>query len=142
MVRNVPICFLTFSLFLFAAGCALSGGDHDEQSKPAVVTVGAAEAGDTVTLAAGDRLVVSLPANPGTGYTWELQPAPDENILKIAGEPKFLAQEPNRVGATGLLSFTFDTLQAGETELTLVYHRAWETGVPPLETYDLTVVVK
>ncbi len=142
MVRKVPICFLTFSLLLLCSACAQPGGAGSDPSEPAVVTIGEEEAGKTITLAAGDRLVISLPANPGTGYTWEMQPAPDESILKLVDEPQFRAQDPNKVGAPGLLSFTYDALSPGETSLTLVYHRAWETGVPPLETYDLTVVVK
>jgi len=139
MVRKVPIRFLTFSLLLLLGACARPGGD---QNKPTVLTIGEEEAGKTVTLAAGDQLVVSLPANPGTGYSWEMQPAPDENILTLVDEPQFSAQDTNRVGAPGLLRFTFDARNPGETTLTLVYHRGWETGVPPLETYAVKVVVE
>lgn len=139
MVRQVPICFLTFSLLLLLGACAQLSGDQNE---PAVLAIGEDEAGKTVTLAAGDRLVVSLPANPGTGYSWEIQPAPDETILKLVDEPQFSAQDTNKVGAPGLLSFSFDALSPGETSLNLVYHRAWETGVPPLETYEVTVVIE
>jgi inhibitor of cysteine peptidase len=142
MVQKFPIWFLTVSLIVLISACAASDGAGSDPAEPAVVAIGEAEAGTTVNLAAGDQLVVSLPANPGTGYTWELQPAPDEAILKLAAEPQFAAQDTNQVGAPGLLTFTFDAISAGETMLSLVYHRTWETGVAPLETYEVMVRVK
>ena len=38
--------------------------------------LGLEDAGRTVAVAAGDRLVLSLPETAGTGYTWEVEALP------------------------------------------------------------------
>lgn len=111
------------------------------QNKAAVITLNQSDAGKTVELNPGDRLVISLPGNPTTGFNWESQPAPDSSVLKQVGEAEFKA-DSNRVGSGGTVTLTFDAAAPGQVALTLVYHRAWETGVPPVEIYQVQVVVK
>ncbi len=40
------------------------------------------------------------------------------------------------------MTLTFKALQAGTATLTLVYHRPWETGVEPIDTFTVTVTVR
>ncbi len=40
------------------------------------VRLGPEDAGRTVTVAAGDHLVLAVPENPGTGYTWQMEELP------------------------------------------------------------------
>ena len=36
----------------------------------------------------------------------------------------------------------FEAVEAGQMDLRLVYHRPWETGVEPLETFTVQVTVQ
>jgi predicted secreted protein len=38
--------------------------------------------------------------------------------------------------------FRFEAVEAGETLIELVYHRPWEEGVEPLETFSIQVIVR
>jgi inhibitor of cysteine peptidase len=100
-----------------------------------------ADNGSQVTVASGQKLVISLPGNPSTGYNWEVDQV-DESILQLAGEPVFESDKPGLPGAGGMLTLNFNALSAGTTTLILVYHRSWEVGIEPLDTFTVTVTVK
>jgi len=85
-------------------------------------------------------LEVSLTGNPSTGYMWEIN-ALETNVLQSLGDAEFIADNPNVVGGGGKIIRRFETVDIGQTLLRLWYHRAWETDVPPLETFEVTVVV-
>ncbi len=132
---------------LLAVACAIlsacgSSETRDGTTTPAEVNIGEGDAGETVQLAPGDALVLSLPANPGTGYTWEVQPPLDEEILKPDGEPQSIQQNSGKVGAPAMLVFHFTAIKTGQATLKLVYHRVWETNMPPANTYEVTVNVQ
>lgn len=134
------------ALLLGVAGAILSacagGQTPDRAGTPAEVNIGEAEAGETVQLAPGDTLVLSLPANPGTGYTWEIQPPLDAEVLKPEGEPRSVQQDSGKTGAPVSLVFRFTAGKTGEATLKLIYHRVWETNTPPANTYEVTVKVQ
>ncbi len=96
--------------------------------------------GQQVSVEKGGTLVITLPGNPTTGYSWEASGL-DETILKQAGEAKFKA-DSELLGAGGQVTLTFDAVSQGSTTLNLVYHRSWEKDVAPAETFTLTVEVK
>ena len=96
--------------------------------------------GNQITLQKGQTLTVKLEANPTTGYTWEMV-EPEGAILRQVGEPEFNA-DSDLLGAPGTLTLRFEAVQAGQIELRLVYHRPWETGVEPLETFTVQVTVQ
>lgn len=98
--------------------------------------------GRQIELAPNQMLVVTLPANPSTGYSWEIA-AIDPAIVQQAGEATFapVATDQARVGAGGTETFQFTTVGSGTTTLTLIYHRPWEKDVAPLHTYTLQLVV-
>ena len=89
----------------------------------------------------GQTLVVTLEGNPTTGYSWEMAEPLDEQVLRQVGEPEFKA-ESDLVGAAGVQILRFEAVNPGKTTLKLVYHRPWEEGVEPLETYSLQVVMR
>lgn len=109
--------------------------------KPGSVSVGEADAGKEITLKQGQSLVVSLPGNPSTGYSWEVQEV-DVALLEQVGEAEFASDDTALVGAGGKLTLTFKALSTGKTSLVLVYHRPWETDVEPLQTFSITVVIE
>lgn len=99
------------------------------------------DTGKTVTLKLGDTLWVQLEGNPSTGYNWE--PAnTDSKILTIVGEPEFIAQNKDLVGSGGTVSLRFKATAAGQEPLKLIYHRSWEKDVAPLQTFEVSIVVK
>lgn len=105
------------------------------------VSLNDAASGRSVELAVGQRLIITLPANPSTGYTWEVADGAAP-VLELVGEPEFTSDNPSLVGSGGTLRLEFRAAQAGTTTLVLVYHRPWETDVEPLDTFRLTVTVR
>lgn len=124
LLAIIPICVLL-------AACGTSS--------PRTVQVREQNSGDTVALRRGDQLVVALEGNPTTGYTWE-QIAGDATIVKLTGEPTF-KPDSQALGAGGLLTFQFVAAGAGQTTLTLIYHRSFEPNVAPLKTFTVNVGV-
>jgi len=96
--------------------------------------------GNQITLQKAQTLTVKLEANPTTGYTWEMV-EPEGAILRQVGEPEFNA-DSELLGAPGTLTLRFEAVEAGQMDLKLVYHRRWETGVEPLETFTVQVTVQ
>lgn len=99
-----------------------------------------ADAGKSIEVAKGDRLEITLDANPTTGYIWEVGSG-DENILEMEGGPDFKA-ESDAIGAGGAMTLRFRAVETGTTDLGLVYHRPWEEDQEPEETFTVTVTVK
>ncbi len=111
-------------------------------STPAAATrrLTESDAGGSIALRVGDKLEVVLSGNPTTGYQWEIG-AGDAAILRPSGEPLFVA-DSSAVGSGGKFTFSFEAVGAGQTGLKLIYHRPFEKGVPPLQTFQVTVTVK
>ena len=99
------------------------------------------DAGRSVDVKLGDTIMITLDANPTTGYTWEV--APDvRTSLRLAGQPTYTASQPVMTGSGGKMTFRFTAVTAGETSLKLIYHRPWEVDVAPAQIFTLQVNVK
>jgi len=112
-------------------------------SRAARVRLNEADSGRTLELHLADRLDVVLEGNPTTGYRWELVTV-DKSILKptgASGKPDY-KPDSSALGAGGKFTFTFEAATAGQTKLQLIYHRSFEKGVPPVKTFEATVVVR
>ena len=125
-------------IFIILAGllyaCAARG--PSEQSTRQLTEI---DNGRSIELRVGDILEVTLPANPTTGFQWEVSEV-DNAILRPIGEPKF---EPssNAVGSGGQVTFRFEAIGTGQTALKLIHHRAFEEDVPPIETFEVNITV-
>ncbi|MDD3365166.1 MAG: protease inhibitor I42 family protein [Syntrophomonas sp.] len=99
--------------------------------------------GQEYQLPVGQTLIISLSSNPTTGYTWNIKNAGDEKILSPIGNTYLGESNENqlRVGQGGQQYWRFKALQAGTTELQLVYARPWES-VQPARVFTLKVTVK
>ncbi len=95
--------------------------------------------GKTVSLKEGDTLTVKLASNPSTGYSWGLKSV-DAAVLDALGKPEY-KQERNIPGGGGIETWRFQAVAAGQTTLTLIYHRSWEKDSPPDRTFTLNVTV-
>jgi inhibitor of cysteine peptidase len=104
------------------------------------VKLDAGDNGSQVELKSDQTLVISLEGNPTTGYTWEVAEL-DEGVLKQVGETEFEA-ESDAVGSGGVQTLRFETVNSGQTDLELVYHRSWEEDEQPADTFSVQVVVR
>lgn len=126
----------------------LMGGlacESESVDKPAPVTVTDQNSGESIQLLLGQELMVRLPANPSTGYTW-LQMGDTPNVVLQVADPTFFEQDlsqgnppPVGAGGTEVSSFTADAI--GQQILKLEYKRPWETGVAPAKTVSYNVTV-
>jgi inhibitor of cysteine peptidase len=121
---------------LGGAVLAACGGDESGQ----VVRLAPEPNGSaSVTVGVGDTVVVSLEANPTTGYEWQFTAGDTFTIEKSEYVP-----DPNPdelVGKGGTQVVTLKVTEAGESDLTGTYGRSWETPAPGAGP-DVTVTIK
>jgi inhibitor of cysteine peptidase len=131
------------ALVMVAVIALLLAGINGARANGAAVQMTDENNGKTVTVKAGQAIVLRLSANPTTGYGWEVGPV-DASLLAQKGgkiyEPA--SQDKPVVGGGGLEIFEFTALQKGETTLKLVYHRAWEKDVPAARTFQVTIEIE
>jgi len=83
-----------------------------------------ADNGKKLQLQLHDHVVIKLPASPGTGYNWEVQP---NNHFNVSHQYKMQA-EPG-VGARGMDIFELDPQMQGQSgSVKFLYRRAWESN--------------
>jgi len=106
------------------------------------VELDADDNGKATELEVGQTLAITLDSNPTTGYSWEA--AGEHDALVQAGEPEYKQrnQDRNLVGSGGQETLRFEAKQAGQVRLELAYHRPWETGIKPAETFSVDVTIK
>jgi inhibitor of cysteine peptidase len=149
---------LTVGLLFAAAGLAASCSDAADDETPATPTQPAqptqpafpgevqitdSDDGATVQLADGGTLIVALPSNPTTGYSWSVSERSSPQ-LELQGEPRFVPAGSTTpvVGAGGTEVFTFEAVDTGTATLTLEYRRPFEPGAAPEDTYSVTVEIR
>jgi inhibitor of cysteine peptidase len=105
------------------------------------VNLTSADKDSQVDVSKGGTIVITLEGNPSTGFSWETQDL-DTSMFEQVGDPIFSSSNPDLIGSGGTVTLTFKTLQTGTATLNLVYHRSWETGVDPIDTFSVKVIVK
>lgn len=107
---------------------------------PGTVELGEKDDGRTVKVAPGKTtLVVMLPSNPSTGFSWLV--ASDAGLKQI-GEAEFKQEGPSGVvGAGGTETLRFEATEDAGGELTLQYARPWESRAPA-KTWSVTIEVQ
>ena len=159
-IRRKRLCilalFLTVLMVALAlSSSALSSSPPPEPPPPTEIRLGAEDHGRRVQLREGEALVISLEANPSTGYAWQVDRGPlaaqSQSILVQTGESfetpsaqgstdvEPSATMPLMLGAPEIQTLRFQAAQAGETRLRLVYRRSWEEDVPPTQEFSLSV---
>ncbi len=108
----------------------------------AAMTITEAENGQTITVAKGGTLTVTLASNPTTGFQWTVD-QPDPSKLKQVGEPAYTSDCPDgRSGCGGHQTFAFTATGSGQTVLRLIYHRTFEQGKPPAQSFEVIVNIQ
>ena len=135
---------ITLFLTALAAAVILSACSPPQSiqvSPPEQLPITTSDNGTKVNAFDGQELVITLDGNPSTGYTWETKDLDPTMFLQV-GETQFTSSNPNLVGSGGTQTLTIRTLKTGTATLTLVYHRPWETGVAPADTFSVVLLVK
>jgi len=81
-------------------------------------------AGQRLSVRVGETVSIELAENPTTGYRWHTDI--DTTRLQQTDDRYDGPSEPR--GVRGIRRFTFTTLRAGPTHLTLVQRRSWENA--------------
>ncbi|GAA3233533.1 protease inhibitor I42 family protein [Actinocorallia longicatena] len=105
---------------------------------PPVVRLGPADDGRHVPVRPGQRIVVTLPGDTSTGYSWWVLKN-DPKVLRQDGEPQISSAPPP--GAGGSVTFRFTAAKKGATPLRLGYLRSWEKK-KPARTWSVHVMVE
>ncbi|WP_327120310.1 protease inhibitor I42 family protein [Nocardia sp. NBC_01730] len=132
------------SLLVLLLGLAVMGcGSNDSSAADPVVRVTDADNGQERGLHAGQRLVVTLPSNPSTGYSWRIAEL-DDALVKLDGVADFEPDPtvPVAPGSGGSTVWTFVGAGTGVAQLTMDYARPWEQGMEPTERFSLTIKVE
>ena len=104
------------------------------------ITVSEKDQGNTIEVKQNETLTIELEGNPTTGYTWEI--APDSTpILQQIDDAEFKSDN-DAIGSAGTIIIKLKASTQGEGTLKLVYHRPWETDIPPEETFYIKVIVR
>jgi inhibitor of cysteine peptidase len=135
-IKNIPFGVLLVLLLSFV----LASCDRPQPKSPKEVGIYWSEIDQGVGLEVGDILEVALPANPSTGYIWEVG-FYNQSVLEPYGEPEFSSTSTN-LGAEETQKLHFEAIGEGETELVLVYHRSFENEGVDQQTFQVDVVVE
>src|SRR3954470_5083941 len=104
---------------------------------PPEQSLGTDDAGRTVTVAAGDRLVLRLPEVAGTGYTWTVEDLPPGATVV---EERYDHRPQGAIGGAAHHVFVVSAPEAAG-EVRLRHARPWEgEGGGELERFAVTVV--
>jgi len=139
LMRKVTAILLAMATL----SCAAPGGSG-AGTQPAAVAIDKNAAGSTVELRPGQRLAVTLPGNPTTGFAWEMVPGDTGSILASQGRVQFTATSPGastKLGAGGTYRFDFVAVGTGSASLKFIYRRSFEKDVTPAESFEVTVTV-
>ena len=113
------------------------------EKKPDVKTLTEKNRYAKVDLRPGEKLLLQLPANPSTGYTWVLG-SKEDSKLRMDGKAGYEADDKNDqvIGGGGIMTFTFVAYEPGDVEVVLNYVRPFEKGRNPEKTFSFTVRIQ
>lgn len=101
------------------------------------------DSGRAIEVSPGERIVVRLSANRGTGYAWSLLTSGSNALTRLASaEYTPDAQAAGKAGAGGTESWYFQASRSGQQELRFEYRRSWEVYVPAAKSTNYTVRVR
>jgi inhibitor of cysteine peptidase len=97
------------------------------------------DAATPIAVTAGQLFLIALPMNPGTGYSWRVNAAPNPNVVTMTGS-SFLAGK-KLMGAPGQEIFVYQARAAGTTRIALDDVAPGTSGAVA-KSVHFTVIVK
>jgi inhibitor of cysteine peptidase len=149
MARNSLMT--TVTILVLAAGLVAgpaAASSHEEGMMPGESIVSfdcetlatSPAAVDSVDVAAGSSVVLSLCSNPTTGYRWSEPASSDPSVASVGGWI-YAAPESDLLGASGNEHVTIVANAPGSAVITASYDQPWEGGAKGDWTVELTVNV-
>lgn len=115
--HHAPVLVSLFlTVFLFAG---LSSADETQE----------------ITVKRGSEFTINLKENPSTGYQWT--PHVGNKIIRMVD--RSYRSDSDRIGAGGVVTFTFQAESSGGSVITFKYERPWENKAVKTRTYIVTV---
>ncbi len=112
---------------------------EQKQGQPLSLTTD--DNGKEITLPKNGQLLVRLPGNPSTGFSWVLNGDPSPLVL-VTTDYQRGSQRTGMMGAPQTQQLRFKANGAGTASLHLAYRRPWEKEVAAAKTFDVTVRVE
>ena len=126
---------LTCAILIFALSLANTSNTLAGES----MKLSENDSGKIVEISVGDELEVALPGNPTTGYIWEVSSI-NSNVLRL-DKIDFVAHD-QAIGGGGIEIRRFHAISEGKSEVKLIFHRSFEQNIPPIKTFEVTVIIK
>lgn len=126
---------------------AASGDEGSASAAPKTISVSCetftndGAVSETVTVASGTPVVLSLCSNPTTGYRWSEPVSSDPAVASVSGWV-YEAPSGGRVGASGNEHLTITTSAPGSAVITASYGQPWEGGTTSDWGIEVTVQVR
>lgn len=137
--RQAAVLIFGAILWIFPA---LGNAQQSSKPSPGAGTINLTEqnAGQTIQAWTGSEIVIQLPANPTTGYSWASTANPAPLVFE---KSQYLADSRNEgvAGSGGTQLFQFAADVSGSAKITLEYRRSWEKDAPPAKTFSVTINV-
>jgi inhibitor of cysteine peptidase len=112
-----------------------------DTDSPCAVGLDASYDGKAVEVPLDCQLKVSLGSNPTTGYEWVLAGISDRSVVEFT-DAVYLDSPSDLMGAGGMEVWTFQTVHAGSSLISMEYRRPWEEGGDPAHTFSLNIIVQ
>ncbi|WP_296129214.1 protease inhibitor I42 family protein [Pseudomonas sp. Ga0074129] len=90
----------------------------------------------------GQQFILRLPSNPTTGFRWLMRDAAPQVLKSLGPEVYSNPEDTGLVGSSGISTWRFNVVAAGEGQLSLTYERPWEVGVVPAQRFTCTLKAK
>jgi inhibitor of cysteine peptidase len=141
-LRGPLLAGVAMAVVVTIAGCAgqpvAPKTTNLEPAAPIQLT--AMDSSSTQVMQVGQKLDITLEANPTTGYQWAVDGLIPAQLI-MPGQPKFTASS-NAIGSGGMQVWALAAKYAGKGTLKLKYWRSFEPTTPPTKTFEVNVDVK
>ena len=127
--------------YLLALAWMITGCEQDID--PPQLQLTQADVGKPLILAVGSDFLLTLPASPSTGYSWQWAPDHLAQLLclELHGETAKVAPHDVRAGAPSQERWRCHAKAVGSGKLHLLYARQWES-VPPAKEFIVPVTLR
>ncbi len=96
----------------------------------------------SIELAVGQSMTMTLPGNPTTGFLWSVAECSDVVKVELAFERNTRPSAPPLCGRPQATVVTLTGVKGGQGTVRLIYARPWEKDTAPVSTRTYTVTVK
>jgi predicted secreted protein len=125
---------------LTCVGYAWCADPLQESGKHVVssTTISIGDNGKTFKVKAGQSVIVQLPVQRGTGYSW--RPTKDEQPLLLElKEQGDVSKSSSKPGSEEMQEFSFSSKIAVTTELVFEYRRPWDQNSSPAKFFRVKI---